>query len=69
MEDVRKDGQELDLSDLQVEQLDITAVGEEITLDRITLWSVGHGMTEIGASCCSCNSGDGSCGGVKTAQA
>lgn len=65
MEIVRNDGleMELDLTDLQVEQLDVAAAADEASLDRVTLWSVGHGMTEIGASCCSCNQGDGSCGG------
>ncbi|GAB4190679.1 MAG: hypothetical protein OHK0022_03640 [Roseiflexaceae bacterium] len=48
----QNDGSELDLSDLDVERFNVID-DTDIGVERLSLWSIGHGMTEIGASCCS----------------
>ncbi|GAB4190681.1 MAG: hypothetical protein OHK0022_03650 [Roseiflexaceae bacterium] len=44
------DNNELDLNDLEVERFDV-AKGED-GVEGLTFSSLGHGITEIGASCC-----------------
>lgn len=52
MDTTRMNAAELDLSDLDVESLNSPDTAEGATLESLMQWTVGHGMTEIGASCC-----------------
>ncbi|GAB4190675.1 MAG: hypothetical protein OHK0022_03620 [Roseiflexaceae bacterium] len=46
----QNEGFELDLSDLEIERVSGTETAAGV--EGLTLWSQGHGTTEIGASCC-----------------
>ncbi|GAB4190676.1 MAG: hypothetical protein OHK0022_03630 [Roseiflexaceae bacterium] len=45
-----KTNNELDLTDLEVERIDGAA--NKAGVEGLTFSSLGHGITEIGASCC-----------------
>ena len=44
----------LNLSDLEIENLDVTAETQAAVIEAFTTGGEGHGMTEVGASCNTC---------------
>jgi hypothetical protein len=47
----------LNLSDLEIENLDVTTETEAAVIEAFSTGGEGHGMTEVGASCNSCCNG------------